>query len=278
MKFLTLFIVRGLPGSGKSSIADHLAGENHTNQFDGSYRVRIGSAGVVFTTDAYFYQDWEHAENYVYDPALIGKYHGMNKSAVKKYMQSEFPILIVDNTNTTEWEVKPYYQLAKEFGYKVVVVEVPHTSVDDCAERNSHGVPVETLKKMENRWESLKLKGTDGKSIDKNYELKALTDARKIFVDEVNSYHDTAKYYFYVRDGELCTEVSIVSSKFWNKNKCLSDQHLTSKLKKDKMLPDFLEELMESIFESTLSVEETRAKMIELGFEENAEFEKFLNY
>jgi hypothetical protein len=50
----------------------------------------------------------------------------------------------VSNTSTQEWEMEPYFNLAKEFGYTVfsVVVENRHGGI------NQHGVPQDKLQMM----------------------------------------------------------------------------------------------------------------------------------
>ena len=55
----------------------------------------------------------------------------------------------VSNTFTQEWEMKPYYDMAKTYGYTVfsVVVENRHGG------ENVHGVPVDKLEVMKNRFE-----------------------------------------------------------------------------------------------------------------------------
>jgi hypothetical protein len=55
----------------------------------------------------------------------------------------------VSNTFTQEWEMKPYFDLAKKYGYKVftVIVENRHGG------KNVHNVPDEALEKMRNRFE-----------------------------------------------------------------------------------------------------------------------------
>jgi hypothetical protein len=57
--------------------------------------------------------------------------------------------IVVSNTFTQEWEMEYYYDLAKEYGYRVysLIVENRHSGV------NSHGVPEEKLVQMKNRFE-----------------------------------------------------------------------------------------------------------------------------
>lgn len=56
--------------------------------------------------------------------------------------------IVVSNTFTQEWEMKPYFELAERYGYTVhsLIVENRHGGV------NTHGVPEEALQKMENRF------------------------------------------------------------------------------------------------------------------------------
>jgi hypothetical protein len=56
--------------------------------------------------------------------------------------------LIVSNTFTQQWEMKPYFDLAEKNGYRVysLIVENRHGGV------NEHGVPVEKLEQMKNRF------------------------------------------------------------------------------------------------------------------------------
>ena len=57
--------------------------------------------------------------------------------------------LIVSNTFTQEWEMKPYFDLAESYGYRVysLIVENRHGGI------NEHGVPAEKLEQMKNRFE-----------------------------------------------------------------------------------------------------------------------------
>jgi NEDD4-binding protein 2 len=64
-------------------------------------------------------------------------------------MKAQVERIVIANTSTTEKEMKPYLDLAKEFGYRVfsVVVENRHGGI------NVHNVPEETLEKMRNRFD-----------------------------------------------------------------------------------------------------------------------------
>lgn len=160
-KFKTLFIMRGLPGSGKSSIAESLVGGGwHSTVKD--FRFLVGREGVICTTDAYFYDDWSPDGSYLFDPTKIALNHQLNQAAVQFAMDQGVPAIVVDNTNVQKWETDAYVQLAHQNGYKIVVVEVPHSDLQTCADRNGHNVPSEVITNMDRRWEAFRLPGSDG--------------------------------------------------------------------------------------------------------------------
>jgi predicted kinase len=124
MKNLILF--RGLPGSGKSSLAETLCEE-------------------VWSADMYFEK---HGE-YFFDATLLKDAHQWCQSHVEKSMFDEVSKIGVANTFTQEWEMKPYFDLAKKYGYRIstIIVENRHGS------ENVHGVPVDKIELMEDRFE-----------------------------------------------------------------------------------------------------------------------------
>jgi hypothetical protein len=156
--FKTLLIMRGLPGSGKSKMAESLIGGQGRKRTaevpdpDGgspeNYRFTVCKHGVVCTTDAYFYDSWDNGGQYIFNPKKIGYHHQLNQNAVSFAMSQNIPAIVVDNTNTQNWEMQKYVELAQHYGYKVVIVEVPHVDIDTCEARNSHDVPREVLEKM----------------------------------------------------------------------------------------------------------------------------------
>ena len=57
--------------------------------------------------------------------------------------------ITVSNTFTQEWEMEPYVEMAKEYGFKVftLIVENRHGGV------NQHEVPEDKIELMKNRFE-----------------------------------------------------------------------------------------------------------------------------
>lgn len=87
--------------------------------------------------------------NYKFDVTKIKEAHHWCQGFVKSDMILEYPKIVVSNTSTQEWEMEPYFNLAKEFGYSVfsVIVENRHGGT------NQHGVPEDKLEQMRKRFE-----------------------------------------------------------------------------------------------------------------------------
>jgi len=133
-----LFLLRGLPGSGKTTLANS-----------------IGGSWVE--ADHYFLNE---NGDYVFDASKLKYAHKWCQDTVEHSMVWESGIemekltggsskIVVSNTFTQEWEMQPYYDLAEKYGYRVysLIVENRHRGV------NSHGVPEEKLVQMKNRFE-----------------------------------------------------------------------------------------------------------------------------
>lgn len=125
----TLYILRGLPGSGKSILASELL------QLPDSAHVEA---------DMFFMQNGK----YVFDTTYLSAAHTWCKDQCKMFMREERRNIIVSNTFTQGWEFEPYEDMATYYDYKVVflVVENRHGN------HSSHNVPQETLDKMRKRF------------------------------------------------------------------------------------------------------------------------------
>jgi len=136
-----LFILmRGLPGSGKSTKAKELAGEQ----------------GQVFSTDDFFCLNEE--QEYKFDKQKLGKAHTWNQRRSLAAVEANIPIIVIDNTNTTIREMRsylPHIELAQRLGYEVRIEE-PETwwqfDVYELDRKNTHDVPKEHIQKMLNRY------------------------------------------------------------------------------------------------------------------------------
>jgi len=123
----SLIILRGLPGSGKTTLVNLL---NPLHEWP------------AFSVDDYFtdpetgeYQ-FEFDKNHLaYKLCLANTEEAMKQNKAKIFLH---------NTFTMEWEIEPYFKLANDFGYQLFVCTVENYH----ANANTHGVSNDQLQKM----------------------------------------------------------------------------------------------------------------------------------
>ena len=121
-----LILVRGLPGSGKSTYAQEI-------RYDNIWSIE---ADMFFMVEG----------NYKFDMSKLKYAHAWCQGITSNFL-NQGESVVVSNTFTTMRELKPYLDMAKDFNVTVEVVECrgDYGSI--------HGVPEETLMKMKIRWE-----------------------------------------------------------------------------------------------------------------------------
>lgn len=134
---MKVLILRGIPGSGKTTYAKNLADSLKEQA------VRVVSADLWFERDG----------EYKFDPQQLSKAHGRclvefvsaltGRSGTPDY-------LVVDNTNLEAWEIAPYYSLAEAYGHDVEILTLT-CSLEIAAARQVHGVPRQKLEQMAHR-------------------------------------------------------------------------------------------------------------------------------
>ena len=122
-----LILLRGLPGSGKTTAA------------------KLFNKAPHFEADMFF---MDANGDYQFDITKIKDAHNWCKNSVMDAMKKEYPVIVVSNTFTQEWEMDAYYKMAEELGYRVtsMIVENRHGG------KNEHGVPDDKLEIMKNRF------------------------------------------------------------------------------------------------------------------------------
>ena len=87
--------------------------------------------------------------NYNWKPEQVKEAHAWCQNRVMIWMIESEERIVVSNTFTQEWELKPYLEWAEKYGYKVfsLIVENRHGG------KNIHNVPEEVLDKMRERFE-----------------------------------------------------------------------------------------------------------------------------
>lgn len=131
---MNLYLIRGLPGSGKSTFAKTLA---------------LGIKAYHFEADQYF---MDESGKYTWIPELVSRAHYWCQRMTEEAMRDSSLPVVVSNTFTTEKELKPYLQLAEQYGYSVTVMIIENRHGGESI----HSVPEETMTKMCNRF-SIKL-------------------------------------------------------------------------------------------------------------------------
>lgn len=129
---MNLYLIRGLPGSGKSTFAKMLAWSIKGQHYEADMWHMVG-------------------EEYLWRQSEVHASHQWCQARAEKAMEGGANV-VVSNTFTTEKELKPYLDLGEQYGYTVTVMIIENRHGSSSV----HGVPEETMTKMRNRF-SVKL-------------------------------------------------------------------------------------------------------------------------
>ena len=137
-----LVVMRGIPGSGKSTKAKELAGAN----------------GIIHSTDDVIQEQGDYNEFFKRmveskDFSNLSKVHSTNIKNLIKSVKDGISPVILDNTNIKHNEPKVAVKSALELGLddkniKFVDIGTGGLSAQELADRNTHGVPLEKIKSM----------------------------------------------------------------------------------------------------------------------------------
>lgn len=126
----TLLLIRGLPGTGKSTLA-------HT----------LSATGYQHIEADMFFVD-EHGE-YKFDLGKLSDAHTWCLNKTSTTLKEGKMSVVVANTFSTRWEMDPYEAYAKIYGYRFQVVETK------LRFQNIHDVPQIAIDRMIKRWEKV---------------------------------------------------------------------------------------------------------------------------
>ena len=129
----TLFLIRGLPGAGKTSLL--------MNYID----------VAAFAADDYFTNEFGE---YEFNPSLLPKAHARCQMSASEALKDGHDVA-VHNTFTQRWEMQPYIEMAEENGARLTVIDLFDGGLTDeeLEKRNTHGVPKDAIARMRARYE-----------------------------------------------------------------------------------------------------------------------------
>lgn len=130
-----LYLIRGLPGSGKTTLAQHMLDA-------------MQGGGYHCEADQFFLQSNGHKEVYNFDRRFLGAAHDECYGKSMRYLR-EGRNVIVANQFSTARELNRYIDGVKRCGLKVEV------TVIRCSGnfKSPHGVPQKVIDKMAERFE-----------------------------------------------------------------------------------------------------------------------------
>jgi predicted kinase len=128
-----VFILVGVSGSGKSTVARELG-------------------GVSVSADHYF---TDADGNYNFDPSKLSDAHAACLRQFLAHVQMRRAQVVVDNTNTTVAEIAPYAAIALAYGFELEILFVP-CDPEVAHARNTHGVPLAGVQAQAKRIYSLR--------------------------------------------------------------------------------------------------------------------------
>lgn len=135
-----VWILRGLPGSGKSTFCQQLQEDSQLSS-------------VRCNTDHYF----EVNGQYQFDVDRLGEFHQRNLYRFISAVSNQVPLVICDNTNMQIWEFANYVKVASEYDYQVKIKTIGDPNCrqhqKECANRNSHGVLLSQIRLMGQRYQ-----------------------------------------------------------------------------------------------------------------------------
>ena len=125
--------MRGLPGSGKSTVAKKIAGDK----------------GVILTIDKYIVQQ---APSILLEDKAKDIYESIFKEFEQEIAKGT-ELIVIDNVNLREWEFAAFVHKAQKEHYFVGVVSLPHPDIKQAVTRSTYDVNEDTITTMMNKWE-----------------------------------------------------------------------------------------------------------------------------
>jgi adenylate kinase family enzyme len=154
-----VIILRGVSGCGKSTLGKSIASAFAPE------KVKICSADTFFMKLSVS-DDGTTSESYQFNVEEIGLAHEACFKSFSSSMDAFKPCIIIDNTNTQEWEFKKYIDEVvtynqtkssdKQYEIRIAEIVIQDREVFERIQtRNVHSVPISAVQAQWNRWERI---------------------------------------------------------------------------------------------------------------------------
>lgn len=127
----SLILLRGLPGSGKTTLAKLLSEQEKY---------------PIYSVDDYFTDNMTGAYHFDFRNNHLA--YKQCEERTKEAMRQHVSKIIVHNTFTIDWELEPYFKLASEHHYALFVITVENYHQN----KNCHDVSDEQIQKMAEKY------------------------------------------------------------------------------------------------------------------------------
>ncbi len=136
----TLYIVRGLPGSGKSTLGAQIAAQKRCPYVE---------------VDMYMS---DSKGNYAFNKNKLKTAQRWCKKQAVEALKLQGAV-VISNTSATLRTLLPYFMIAYRFRAMIIIKE-PNTpwrwDVEECERRNKHNVNIDTIRKYKSQWFPIK--------------------------------------------------------------------------------------------------------------------------
>lgn len=130
MTIQSLILIRGIPGSGKTTFAKQLTVNNHPIIHFEADQYFVGVDGI-----------------YRYDKSKIEAAHMWCQQQTLRYLKCNVSV-VVSNTFIKQWELVPYTEMAEALNIPLHII-----TMEDRGWKSVHDVPVEIIESMKMNFE-----------------------------------------------------------------------------------------------------------------------------